>query len=214
MRQGWTPSGRISSTVPPHYLWFVIPSVCSRVANDRARPLGERYHKVTKAYHEVIYTLGRMAAMTLRAVDYRALADLRYQIRRFLRVREVAARTAGVEPQQYLVLLQIKGLEGHEVATMSVLAERLQIRHHAVVQLIDRLVRAGMVERRRDGRDRREVVVRLRPAGERVLKRLAGYSRAELTTEGPSLVASLDRLVMQSMRGRMPSRNGARKVPR
>ena len=129
MRQGWTPSGRISSTVPPHYLWFVIPSVCSRVANDRARPLGERYHKVTKAYHEVIYTLGRMAAMTLRAADYRALADLRYQIRRFLRVREVAARTAGVEPQQYLVLLQIKGLEGHEVATMSVLAERLQIRH-------------------------------------------------------------------------------------
>ena len=214
MRQGWTPSGRISSTVPPHYLWFVIPSVCSRVANDRARPLGERYHKVTKAYHEVIYTLGRMAAMTLRAADYRALADLRYQIRRFLRVREVAARTAGVEPQQYLVLLQIKGLEGHEVATMSVLAERLQIRHHAVVQLIDRLVRAGMVERRRDGRDRREVVVRLRPAGERVLKRLAGYSLAELTTEGPSLVASLDRLVMQSMRGRMPSRNGARKVPR
>jgi DNA-binding MarR family transcriptional regulator len=167
-----------------------------------------------KAYHEVIYTRGRMAAMTLRAVDYRALADLRYQIRRFLRVREVAARTAGVEPQQYLVLLQIKGLEGHEVATMSVLAERLQIRHHAVVQLIDRLVRAGMVERRRDGRDRREVVVRLRPAGERVLKRLAGYSLAELTTEGPSLVASLDRLVMQSMRGRMPSRNGTRKVPR
>src|SRR5207247_2050662 len=139
--------------------------------NDGARPCGERYHKVTKAYHEVIYTLGRMAAMTLRAVDYRALADLRYQIRRFLRVREVAARTAGVEPQQYLVLLQIKGLEGHEVATMSVLAERLQIRHHAVVQLIDRLVRAGMVERRRDGRARREVVVRLRPSRRVVLRR-------------------------------------------
>ena len=167
-----------------------------------------------KAYHEVIYTRRRVAAMPLRAVDYRALADLRYQIRRFLRVREVAARTAGVEPQQYLVLLQIKGLEGHEVATMSMLAERLQIRHHAVVQLIDRLVRAGMVERRRDGRDRREVVVRLRPAGERVLKRLGGYSLAELTIEGPLLVASLDRLVMQSMRGRMPSRNGTRKVPR
>jgi hypothetical protein len=57
-------------------------------------------------------------------LDYRALADLRYQIRRFLRVRELAARAAGVEPQQYLTLLQIKGLEGHEVATMSVLAER------------------------------------------------------------------------------------------
>jgi DNA-binding MarR family transcriptional regulator len=147
-------------------------------------------------------------------LDYRTLADLRYQVRRFLRVREVAARAAGVEPQQYLVLLQIKGLEGHEVATMSVLAERLQIRHHGVVQLVDRLVRGGMVERRRDGRDRREVVVRLRPAGEKVLRRLADYSLAELTIEGPSLVASLNRLIMPSTRGRAPSRNGTRKVTR
>jgi DNA-binding MarR family transcriptional regulator len=141
-------------------------------------------------------------------LDYRTLADLRYQVRRFLRVREVAARAAGVEPQQYLVLLQIKGLEGHEVATMSVLAERLQIRHHGVVQLVDRLVRGGMVERRRDGRDRREVVVRLRPAGEKVLRRLADYSLAELTIEGPSLVASLNRLIMPSTRGRQRPETG------
>jgi DNA-binding MarR family transcriptional regulator len=178
------------------------------------------YHEVMQAYHPVIYTSVRMVASAARAptagtrLDYRALADLRYQIRRFLRVREVAARAAGVEPQQYLVLLQIKGLQGHEVATMSVLAERLQVRHHAAVQLVDRLASAGMVERRRDGADRREVVVRLRPAGERVLKRLAGYSLAELTREGPSLVASLDRLVMQSTRGRVPSRNGTRKASR
>jgi len=140
-----------------------------------------------------------------RHVDYRALAALRYLLRRFLRVREVAARAAGVEPQQYLALLQIKGLEGDEVATVSVLAERLQISHHAVVQLVDRLVEAGMVERRRHGGDRRAVVVGLRPRGEKVLKRLAAHSVAELTTEGPLLVASLNRLVMQSTRGRVPS---------
>jgi len=149
-----------------------------------------------------------------RRLDYRTLADLRYQIRRFLRVREVAARDAGVEPQQYLVLLQIKGLEGREAATMSVLADRLQIRHHAAVQLVDRLVRQGMVERRRHGRDRREVLVCLRPAGEKVLKRLASYSVAELTIEGPSLVASLNRLVIQSTRRRILSRNGTRKARR
>src|SRR5919108_2395631 len=154
-----------------------------------------------------------MAASAARAsrslttpLDYRALADLRYQIRRFLRVREVAARAAGVEPQQYLVLLQIKGLEGHAVATMGALAERLQIRHHAVVQLVDRLVTAGMVDRRRDGRDRREGVVGLKPRGQKVLKRLARYSLAELTTEAPLLAASLNRLVRQSTRGRGPSR--------
>ena len=158
--------------------------------------------------------VARVSRTATTQLDYRALADLRYQIRRFLRVREVAARAAGVEPQQYVVLLQIKGLEGHEAATLSVLAERLQIRHHAVVQLVDRLVSGGMVERRRDGRDRREVVVRLRPAGEKVLRRLAGYSLAELTTEAPSLVASLNRLVVQSARGRVPSRNGTRKAAR
>jgi DNA-binding MarR family transcriptional regulator len=147
-------------------------------------------------------------------VDYHALADLRYQLRRFLRVREVAAREAGVEPQQYLVLLQIKGLEGRAAATMGVLAERLQLRHHSAVQLVDRLVRGGMVERRRDRRDRREVVVRLRPAGEHLLRRLARHSVAELTTEGPKLVASLNRLIMQSMRGRGLSRNGTRKAAR
>lgn len=141
--------------------------------------------------------------------DYRTLADLRYQIRRFLRMREVAARAAGVEPQQYLVLLQVKGLEGRALATIGELAERLQVQHHAVVQLVDRLARRGMVERRPAGRDRREVVVALRPAGETVLRRLAVYSIAELETEGPGLVSSLRRLVMRSSRGggaRVPAR--------
>jgi DNA-binding MarR family transcriptional regulator len=147
-------------------------------------------------------------------LDYPTLADLRYQIRRFLRVREVAARAAGVEPQQYLLLLQVKGLEGRQAATIGALAERLQLRHHSVVQLVNRLVTRGMVERRRDSRDRRAVVVALRPAGEKLLARLARYSVDELTTEGPALVSSLKRLVMQSLRGRMVSRNGTAKASR
>ena len=133
-------------------------------------------------------------------VDYATLAELRYQIRRFLRTREVAARAAGVEPQQYLVLLQVKGLHGHGATTIGALAERLQIHHHATVQLIDRLERAGMVERRRDGRDRREVVVELRPRGEAILRKLALYSVAEIKREGPALVSSLRRLVRRSGR--------------
>src|SRR5262249_7353089 len=126
-------------------------------------------------------------------LDYQALADLRYQIRRFLRIREVAAREAGVEPQQYLLLLQIKGLEGREVSTVGVWAGRLQTRPPPAVKLGNRWVRGDMVGRRREGRDRREVMVNVRPAGERLLRRLASYSVDELTTEGPRLVSSLNR---------------------
>jgi DNA-binding MarR family transcriptional regulator len=141
-------------------------------------------------------------AARLDELDYATLADLRYQIRRFLRTREVAAREAGVEPQQYLALLQIKGLERRGTATIGTVAERLQIHHHAAVQLIDRLARAGMVDRRRGDGDRRHVVVVLRPAGDAVLRRLALYSIAELRTEGPELVASLNRLMKKSTRDR------------
>ena len=133
-------------------------------------------------------------------VDYRTLADLRYRLRVFLRAREIAARAARVEPQQYLMLLQVKGLDGRGPATIGALAERLQIQHHAAVQLVDRLVRAGMAARRQQGDDRRTVVVVLRPAGAAMLERLARHSVAELKREGPLLVSSLRRLVTKSGR--------------
>jgi DNA-binding MarR family transcriptional regulator len=151
-------------------------------------------------------------ARAIARVDYRTLADLRYQIRRFLRMREVAARAAGVEPQQYLLLLQVKGLEGRGEATIGALAERLQAQHHGVVQLVDRLARRGMVERRRNGIDRRQVTVALRAPGQAVLDRLARYSVAELKTEGPGLVSSLRHLVMTPAPRRRATA-GRRKVP-
>jgi DNA-binding MarR family transcriptional regulator len=129
------------------------------------------------------------------AVDYSTLAELRYQIRRFLRVREVAARAAGVEPQHYLVLLQIKGMDRQQPITVGALAERLQLRHHTVVELVDRLAAKRMVARRRARSDRRQVVVELRPAGETALRRLAAYSIEELRVEGPILVSALRRLI-------------------
>jgi DNA-binding MarR family transcriptional regulator len=128
-------------------------------------------------------------------VDYATLADLRYQIRRFLRVRETAARGAGIEPQQYLLLLQVKGLEGREPVSIGALAERLQLQHHSTVELVDRLVERGLVARRRDGRDRREVLVELQPAGEAILGQLALHSLAELRAEGPALLTALMRLI-------------------
>ncbi len=128
-------------------------------------------------------------------VDYETLADLRYHVRRFLRVREEAARAAGVEPQQYVVLLQVKGFEHRQPATIGALTERLQIRHHATVQLVDRLAQRGMVRRRRAETDRRGVVVELTSRGEAVLRKLALYSLAELRTGGPALASTLTRVI-------------------
>jgi DNA-binding MarR family transcriptional regulator len=140
-------------------------------------------------------------------VDYRSLADLRYHIRAFLGIREEAARAAGLEPQQYLLLLQLKGLEGRGAPTIGALAERLHVRHHSAVELVDRLVARKLVTRRRARADRRQVLVALRPAGEAVLERLAAHSLRELQTAGPALVAVLNRLVRK--RGNGP-RSGKR----
>jgi DNA-binding MarR family transcriptional regulator len=143
-------------------------------------------------------------------VDYATLADLRYQLRRFFGRREEAARSAGVEPQQYALLLQLKGLEGRRPVTIGALAERLQIRHHSAVELVDRLVARRLVDRRRNGDDGRAVEVALRPAGQAVLRRLALYSTAELRSDGPALVSVLRRLIRQQSR----TTNGTRSLRR
>jgi len=133
-------------------------------------------------------------------VDYWTLAELRYQIRRFLRTREVAARAAGIEPQHYLLLLQAKGLRGRQAVTLGTLAERLQLRHHSTVELVDRLARRGLVARIADQHDRRTVRVEPTAAGEAILERLARQSLSELRAEGPALVAALRRLMRSARR--------------
>jgi DNA-binding MarR family transcriptional regulator len=127
--------------------------------------------------------------------DYRALAEFRYQIRCFLNFSEQAAHAAGLEPQQYLMLLTIRGLPEGKEATIRALAERLQIRHHSAVELIDRLAHRGLVRRSRAPQDRRNVLVHLTARGERILEELAQLRLAELRATGPALVRALDALI-------------------
>src|SRR5919201_6359039 len=86
--------------------------------------------------------------------DYEALAAFRYALRRFLRFSEQGARAAGLTPQQHQILLAIKGQPGREWASISDLAEGLQVRHHAAVGLVDRCERAGLARRPPDPDDR------------------------------------------------------------
>ena len=132
-----------------------------------------------------------------RDADYRALADFRYQIRRYLNFGEQAARAAGTEPQQYQALLAIKGAPPGQEPTIGYLAEQLQIQHHSAVELTDRLEEHRMIRRLRSRADRREVLLRLTPHGESLLQRLSLAHRAELRLAGPKLLEALDSVVAE-----------------
>ncbi len=127
--------------------------------------------------------------------EYQALAEFRYELRRFLRFSEQAARAAGLEPQQHQLLLAIKGLPEGKQATISALAERLQIAHHSTVELIDRLVVRGFIHRCRGESDQRWVLVSLTQQGEEALRNLSLAHRAELRSTGPVLVQALTLLL-------------------
>ncbi len=127
--------------------------------------------------------------------DYQALAEFRYQIRRFLHFSEQVAREAGLEPQQHQLLLALKGLPEGRKATIGELAERLQIQHHSTVELIDRMVERDLIQRSRDDEDQRRVFIKLTPQGEEVLRKLSLLHRTELQTTGPALVQALNRLI-------------------
>lgn len=126
--------------------------------------------------------------------QYRALAELRYQIRRFLAFSEAAARAADVEPQQHQLLLVLKTLTSDDRPTIRVVAERLQIQHNSAVELVKRSVERGFVERR-TGADRREAALRITPAGQGVLRRLSLSHHAELASAAPALLKALHDVV-------------------
>ncbi|MBZ5607550.1 MAG: MarR family transcriptional regulator [Acidobacteriia bacterium] len=129
--------------------------------------------------------------MDLSLVEYQALAELRYQIRRYVHFSEEQARQHGLEPQQHQLLLAIKGLPEGARATIGELAVRLQLKHHSTVELVDRLAQHGYVFRSAGQDDRREVLVRLSGPGGRILRSLSLAHQQELKTAGPALGTAL-----------------------
>jgi DNA-binding MarR family transcriptional regulator len=127
--------------------------------------------------------------------NYEAMAELRYQIRRFLRFSENAARQAGIEPQQYQLLMAVKGLPAHAKPNIRALAERMQLQHHSTVELIDRLVERGLLSRLRATDDRRQVLVKLTRDGEEFIENLALHHLQEWQSAGPTLVKLLQAVI-------------------
>ena len=120
------------------------------------------------------------APMTPR--QYQALADFRYELRRFLRYSERVTRAQGSTPLQYQLLLQIKGYPGRERATIGELAERLQAQHHGVVSLATRCEALGLIKRQPSDSDGRMIYLTLSAKGTRAVERLAQAHRDELHT--------------------------------
>jgi DNA-binding MarR family transcriptional regulator len=122
----------------------------------------------------------RPPADDLTKQDFEALARFRFGIRRYLRFSEETVRGHGVTPQQYQLMLALKGFPGRDWAVVREIAERLQLRHHSVVELIDRAQHQGFVRRTSDPDDARAVRVVLTGDGERLLGRLSALHRDEL----------------------------------
>ena len=154
-----------------------------------------------------------MASRRLVRGDYKALVELRFQMRQFLSFGEHAAREAGIEAQQQQALLAVKGLPEGERATIKTLAQRLCIKHHSAVALVDKLEDARLLERARSRADGREVLLHITRAGERMLERLTSKHRHQLSVLGPSVVEALARALGERPAAARHSRPAARQAP-
>lgn len=147
---------------------------------------------------------GRTAAgPVLAKKDYEALAAFRYMLRKFLHFSEAAAEQEGLTAQHHQALLAIQGFPGRDVVTVGELAERLQLKHHSVVGLADRLVERGLVKRRASQEDRRIVHLSLTARGLAILERLALAHQQELRKLTPQLKVQL-----RILSGSLPRKSG------
>jgi DNA-binding MarR family transcriptional regulator len=122
------------------------------------------------------------------------LAEFRYRLRSFVQFSEQAAHSAGLQPQQHQLLLQIAGAPAGAAPTIAYAAERLGLRHNSVVELANRSVEEGLLERASDETDARRVLLRVTARGARLLHKLAAHHRSELEVMGPALIEALTQI--------------------
>ena len=137
--------------------------------------------------------------MDLTIRDYQELAEFRYQLRHFLHFSEARAREHGIEPHQHQALLALKGLPAGTQPTIGELANRLALRHHTTVELVNRLEASGFVKRQPDPSDRRQILLHLTSQGTAKLRSLTVAHRDELKVKGPELAKAL-RAILRARR--------------
>lgn len=133
--------------------------------------------------------------MKLSRTDIKKQAEFRYWLRRFVAATERHSRAVGLGASQYLLLLAIRGLPEGMRPNVSTVADRLMVESHSVVELVDRCVQGGLLERFRDGADQRMVFLRLTEMGNEVVERIAMQNREELAQALPMLLEFLKGLM-------------------
>ncbi len=138
---------------------------------------------------------------TIQKAEYEILAQFRYTLRLFLHFSEMAAQEVGLKPQQHQALLAIQGFPGRDQVLIGELAERLQIRHHSAVGLVDRLVAQNLLERTPSVEDHRQVFVQLTPHGKEILHQLSWVHQQELQRIAPQLNQIVQALLARAEEG-------------
>ena len=126
-----------------------------------------------------------------RPVDYESLAEFRYRLRCFLEFSQRAAQAVGLTAQQHQALLAIKGHPQQAPMAIGDIAERLRIRPHSTLELVNRLTDAGLAVRNHDAQDQRRVLVGLTSKAEHLLTNLSSAHLEELRRIGPMLETML-----------------------
>lgn len=152
----------------------------------------------------------RPSRRKLTTPDYQALGAFRYAQRRFLAFSESGARAIGLTPQQHQALLAVRAHAGPEAIHVSELAERLLIKNHSALGLVDRLIERGLLTRAPSTRDRRRVLLTLTESGAEILERISRDNLGQLKSTLPvfiDLLHALEQLELPTPRSVRASRS-------
>lgn len=138
-------------------------------------------------------------------VSRNALVDFWFRVQEFLRTRRAFAKSVGLDPREYELLLTLKALAGQRAVNVSFIAENLFIHHHVAAGLVKDLANRGLISTQRSPRDRRSLSLRLTAQGESLLERVVARSVDGLASEGPQMISSLGKILGNEQRNAAPA---------
>ncbi len=134
-----------------------------------------------------------------------ALTTIQCSIIRFVRTREKAMRADGLEPLQFQLLALVQPLTADATRpNISEVAAQLGMQHHSAVELVDRLVERGLLQRNRANHDHRHVLLSVTARGKKLLRRAIAHEYADVHEFAPGLLRDL-KLFLNGSRRRISS---------